>query len=316
MRALIAMAVLALAARPVAAHGMRSAYLEITQTEPGRARISIRGKVPVAGLEVIAAAPCAIATTDTGSWLSCPAGLEGATLEIAGMGPVVSETVVYATLLDGRETSACITPGSPTWTIPGGAGPGGLAVAARYVGLGLIHIASGPDHLLFLLGLALYLRGLRAVMLAETAFTLSHTLAFSASALGWVHVSAAAAEAAIAASLILVALDLGRSDLGRGERVVPWHTAVLAFVFGLVHGLGFAGGVSELGLPYTQVPAALAGFACGVELGQIGFLAIVLAGLWLVARAPRLLRGVKYADAYGIGGIGWFWLFERIGALR
>ncbi|MEO8701731.1 MAG: HupE/UreJ family protein [Kofleriaceae bacterium] len=307
----ISLALVAALCGSAGAHGMRSAYVEITQVQPDRARISIRGKVPVAGIEVVATKPCTITTSETGSWLSCPAGIAGAMIEIAGMGPVVSEAVVYITLLDGHETSAVVTPGSPTWVIPGGEAPSARTALGRYLALGLVHIATGADHLLFLLGLVLCLRNVRAVMLAETAFTLSHTLSFTASALGWVHVSAAAAEAGIAASLILVALDIGRS-----ERVVPWHTAALAFLFGLVHGLGFAGGVSELGLPDTQIPAALAGFACGVELGQVAFLAIVLSVFWLARRVPGFTRGATYVGAYGIGGIGWFWLFERLGALR
>jgi HupE / UreJ protein len=150
-------------------------------------------------------------------------------------------------------------------------------------------------------------------MLAETAFTLSHTLSFSASALGWVHVSATAAEACIAVSLVLVALDVGRPV--RPRHAAPWKTAGLAFAFGLVHGLGFAGGLAEIGLPQAQVPAALAGFASGVEIGQVVFLVIAVSAVSLLGRAPRLARGAVTAGAYAVGGIGWFWLFERLGAL-
>src|SRR6185436_4328445 len=213
------------------------------------------GKVPVTGIALHAEAPCAIDATSDGTWLRCPERLGDAALSVTGLGPVASEAVLFVTFLDGTTTSGCATAGHPRWTIPG-PGAGALSVAGRYVVLGIEHIASGADHLLFLLALVLCLRTLRAVMLAETAFTLSHTLSFSASALGWVHVSAAAAEACIAVSLVLIALDIGRT-----VRDAPWKTAGLAFAFGLVHGLGFAGGLTEIGLPASAVPAALVGFA-------------------------------------------------------
>jgi hydrogenase/urease accessory protein HupE len=297
---------LALAPRPAAAHGMRSAYVEITEATPGHAHVVIRGKVPVTGVALTVAAPCTLER----DVLTCPARLAGAALTITGLGPIASEAVVFVTFHDGTTTSACVTPGTPRWTVPGAADDSELDIAGRYVALGVVHIATGADHLLFLLALVLCLRSLRAVMLAETAFTLSHTLSFSASALGWIHVSAAAAEACIAVSLVLVALDIGRP-----QRVAPWRTAGLAFAFGLVHGLGFAGGLAELGLPATAVPAALAGFAAGVELGQVVFLAACVAAIRVIARWPAATRATVAAGAYAIGGVGWFWLFERLGAL-
>jgi hypothetical protein len=340
-------------ARSADAHGMRSAYIEITQTAPDRARIAITGKVPITGVELRAAPPCAIdersesgegvrplaidkrsesgegvralaidATPGAGIWLRCPERLAGAELAVTGLGPVVSEAVLFVTFLDGTTTSGCATASHPRWAIPD-PGAGALSVAARYVVLGIEHIASGADHLLFLLALVLCLRTVRAVLLAETAFTLSHTLTFSASALGWVRVSAPAAEACIAVSLVLVALDASRAPRDRHHRMLvfaraggeAWKTAGLAFAFGLVHGLGFAGGLAEIGLPSSAVPAALAGFAGGVEIGQVGFLALALAALAVLDRVPRLARGAATAGAFAIGGIGWCWLLERLAAL-
>lgn len=304
-------------ARPAGAHGMRSAYVEITETAPGHARVAIRGSMPVSGVALTAAAPCRVETSaDTGSELVCPTALAGAALTVTGLGPIASEAVIFVGFLDGTSTTACVTPGAPRWQIPG-ADPGPLGVARRYIGLGIEHIATGADHLLFLLALVLCLRTLRAVMLAETAFTLSHTLSFSASALGWVRVSATAAEACIAVSLVLVALDVGRPVRGgrTGEPPAAWKTAGLAFAFGLVHGLGFAGGLAEIGLPATAVPAALAGFASGVEIGQVAFLAAALGLLAVLGRAPRVARAAVQLGGYAVGGIGWFWLIERLSAL-
>jgi hypothetical protein len=320
LAALVAIALLGpcAGARSVHAHGMRSAYVEITQTAPDRARIAISGKVPVAGVELRAGAPCEIQSTPgAGIWLNCPERLAGAELTVTGLGPVVSEAVLFVTFLDGTTTSGCATASRPRWAIPG-PGAGALTVAGRHVVLGIEHIAGGADHLLFLLALVLCLRSVRAVLLVETAFTLSHTLSFSASALGWVRVSAPAAEACIAVSLVLVALDASRSPrdaTGRASDGEAWKTAGLAFAFGLVHGLGFAGGLAEIGLPSSAVPAALAGFAGGVEIGQVAFLAIALAALAVLDRAPRLGRVAASAGAFAIGGIGWCWLLERLGAL-
>jgi hypothetical protein len=314
----LALAAVCTAARPAAGHGMRSAYVEITETAPDRARIAISGKVPVTGIELHAATPCRIdAAPDTGAWLRCPERLGGAALSVTGLGAIASEAVIFVAFLDGTSTSGCVTAGNPSWTIPGPRA-GALSVARRYVVLGIEHIASGADHLLFLLALVLCLRTLRAVMLAETAFTLSHTLSFSASALGWVHVSATAAEACIAVSLVLVALDVGRPARDApcpGGRRSARKTAGLAFAFGLVHGLGFAGGLTEIGLPPSAVPAALVGFASGVELGQVAFLAIAVSALAVLGRVPRLARAAVGAGGLAIGGIAWFWLLERLGAL-
>src|SRR5262249_44334900 len=147
-----------------------------------------------------------------------------------------------------------------------------LDVAAEYVERGVVHIMTGADHLMFLFLLVLLLKTkLRAILLAESAFTLSHSISFSLTALGLLKVAAPAAEACIALSLLLLALDVG------GDKVTgPRSAALTALIFGSVHGLGFAGGLRELGLPDRHVATALVGFGAGVELGQIVFLAAVI----------------------------------------
>jgi hydrogenase/urease accessory protein HupE len=184
-----------------------------------------------------------------------------------------------------------------------------LAVAAAYVRLGIVHIATGFDHLLFLLALALQLWRLRAVLLAETAFTLSHTLSFSATALGLVQLAPAAAEACIALSLVLLA-----RELVVGRRISPARGALVALAFGLVHGLGFAGGLREIGLPEHDVGLALVGFGAGVEMGQVAFLALVLLVLHAAAVARRRDL-VGHVGGLGIGSVGAFWLCQRLWVL-
>src|ERR1019366_3355702 len=187
----------------------------------------------------------------------------------------VSDVVVWATFADGTTSSHIVKTGEPTFELRSGAS--GWTVVRQYVRLGVVHILTGYDHLLFLLLLVLLLRRVRSVLLAETAFTLSHSLSFSATALGWVHVSSTAAEACIALSLVLLAADVRI----RGTPAPAWRGARMAFVFGLVHGLGFAGGLREIGLPERAVAPALVSFGAGVELGQVAFLAVALGGLYL-----------------------------------
>jgi hypothetical protein len=236
--------------------------------------------------------------------VDCGSSLAGATIQVDGLGPVLSEAVVWVSLRDGTSTSHLVAPNLPFWELPR---PQSLwAVAKQYARLGALHIATGADHLLFLLALVLCLRNVRSVLLAETAFTLSHSLSFSAAALGWVHVSSRAAEACIALSLVLIALDVGR-----GTKLARSHGSLLAFAFGLVHGLGFAGGLAEIGLPERGIPVALVGFGAGVEVGQVAFLGVVLGVVALLSRA-RVYSRVALAGAYAVGGTGCFWLIERV----
>ena len=307
---------------PSSAHGMLSAYVEVIERTPGLALVTVRAQVPVTGLRVVADAPCTIeAAGESGGAqaLVCPGTVSGASLRIEGLGTILSEAVVFTSLADGTSSSTLATREHPTCTLPI-AGASALGVARQYVGLGIKHIATGFDHLLFLVGLVVVLRRVRAVLLAETAFTLSHSISFSASALGWVRVSPPAVEACIALSLVLVAIEATRGPMSKSPADTQGATlrgAGLAFVFGLVHGLGFAGGLAEIGLPARAIPSALAGFACGVEIGQVAFLAVVLALFALVQRIPRASasRALAMAATYAIGGLGSYWLIERLRAL-
>jgi hydrogenase/urease accessory protein HupE len=236
----------------------------------------------------------------------CDGPLDGRRIVVTGLGPLVTEAVVRVLRPDGVVRSHVVTPDAPAWVIP--SLQSWTAVALDYVRLGIAHILHGTDHLLFLLALVLYVRRPRAVLVTETAFTLSHSLSFSAVALGWVHVFAPAAEACIALSLVLIALDVGSA---RAERDAAWQGPAIALVFGLVHGLGFAGGLSEVGLPERAVASALVGFGLGVEIGQVAFivaLLLALASLRRVAAVPR----IALAGSYLVGVTGSYWLFQRL----
>jgi hypothetical protein len=291
------------------AHGLRTAYVEIAETEPGKAIVEWRSAVAGATIDLRFGAPCVTSRREDQPErvvvVDCGPRLAGARIHVEGLGPILSEAVVRVVLSDGTSTSHLLTANSPSWELPGAES---LAVVAKqYARLGVVHILTGADHLLFLLALVLCLRRARAVLLAETAFTLSHSLSFSAAALGWVHVSSRAAEACIALSLVLIALDVRARAPGSAAK---GYGPLLAFAFGLVHGLGFAGGLTEIGLPEQAIPMALVSFGAGVELGQLAFLVVVFASLSLLARTRAYSR-VALAGAYVVGGVGSFWLIER-----
>jgi len=297
------------------AHGMRTAYLELALGPDGAVLATWKTTVPDATVRPRLPDGCTplgeetTAGPNTATFaVRCEAGLAGATIAVDGLGPVLTEAVVRVLRPDGTVLSRVLRRDAPAWTIP--AESSWLAVGIQYVRLGVEHILEGADHLLFLLALVLYVRRPWTVLVTETAFTLSHSLTFSATALGWIHVSAAAAEAGIALSLVLVALDVG-SDVSADE--AAWQGPVIALVFGLVHGLGFAGALGEVGLPDHAVASALVGFGVGVEIGQIAFLAVVMLALWALGRTrPLAVPRIALAGSYVVGVTGSYWLFERL----
>jgi hydrogenase/urease accessory protein HupE len=191
--------------------------------------------------------------------------------------------------------------------------PVGLAEATwTYLRLGVEHILAGLDHLLFVLSLLLIVRGFERIALTITAFTIAHSITLAAATLGFVSLPGPPVEAAIALSIVFVAAEAVRRLRGAHSFAVhaPW---VVAFAFGLLHGLGFAGALAEVGLPQRAIPLALLAFNVGVELGQLAFVAAVLAAGSLLARLPlRAPAWTRALPAYAIGAIGMFWVAERI----
>jgi hypothetical protein len=314
-----------LATRVAHAHPMRSAYVEVVEIEPGRARVTLKSPFPAAGVELHTEAPCALEQpadfVGDVRLLICPKSVAGAAIGVEGLGPILSEAAVWSTLADGTSASSLLTRERPTGFLPRARGSR-FAVAFDYIGFGWRHILGGFDHLLFLLGLVVVQRRVRHVLAAETAFTVSHSVTFAANALGWIHVASAPVECCIAASLVIVALEAARRT-GDRERPPSYVAgASLAFAFGLVHGLGFAGGLSEIGLPEQAIGPALVGFAGGVEIGQVVFLAVVLVLFALADRLSRTVRSMAQcprvlatAATYAVGSVGCFWFYERLPAL-
>ena len=191
------------------------------------------------------------------------------------------------------------------------AGSGSVADAARrYLALGVEHILLGIDHLLFVLGLLLVVRGPWLLVTTVTAFTLAHSLTLALATLGLVAVPSRPVEAAIALSIVVLAAEILRARQGRIGLThrLPW---LIAFVFGLLHGLGFAGALAEIGLPAGEIPLALLFFNLGVEIGQLMFIAAVLGLRWAMRRlAIAWPVWAEPLPAYAIGTIASFWFIE------
>ena len=235
--------------------------------------------------------------------------LNGSTLTIDGLAAVPMDVMVRVTLRDGTEHSAMLRSGNVSFTIPEQATRTELAIS--YWQMGTIHILEGFDHLLFLLTLLLIVNGIWPLLKTVTAFTLAHSLTLALATLDLVHIPPAPTEAVISLSIVLLAVEVVRKNQGQftlSERF-PW---LVAFTFGLVHGLGFAGALSEIGVPQNEIPLTLLMFNVGVETGQVMFVvavSLLLAGLHRIHNhsAVTLARATPYA----IGGMAAFWTIER-----
>jgi hypothetical protein len=236
--------------------------------------------------------------------------LTGATIALDGLKAVPMDVMVRVRLIDGSEHSAMLRSGNVAFTIPEQATRTELAVS--YWQMGTIHILEGFDHLLFLLTLLLIVEGLWPLLKTVTAFTLAHSITLALATLGLVNIPPSPTEAVISLSIVLLAVEVVHKNQGRltlSERM-PW---LVAFTFGLVHGLGFAGALSEIGVPQNEVPLSLLMFNVGVETGQVMFVVVVsllLAGLHKVHSQSGAL--LARATPYAIGGVAAFWTIDRV----
>ena len=309
---------------PALAHEARPAYLELQQS--GVDTYDVLWKVPGLGrdrrlaLDVEFAPGTAVVepmrVSATGSaflqrWrIRRPGGLDGTTVRIAGLQSTLTDVLVRIERLDGTVQTVRLQPASPQFVVA--AVPGHWDVASSYLALGVEHILLGIDHLLFVLALVLLVQGRRRLFWTITAFTLAHSLTLAAATLGWVHLPSPPVEASIALSIVFLASEILRMRAGRPGLTTrsPW---IVAFLFGLLHGLGFAGALSEVGLPDNAIPLALLFFNLGVEVGQLLFIAAVLAAM-AGLRTLRMTRTgwAQQLPVYAIGTMAAYWTIERI----
>ncbi len=240
-----------------------------------------------------------------------PAGLQG-TLAVEGVGKRYSAAMVKVFWIDGSSRVYTISAGQPKVQLFGAADDarGRGEIASAYAVLGIEHILTGFDHLLFVIGLLFLVGFNRRLLLTITAFTVAHSLTLASSALGLLTLRPPPVEATIALSIMLVA---GEALRNRDTLARRWP-ALVAFLFGLVHGLGFAGALKDIGLPDNHLWIALLTFNIGVEVGQLFVLAAAW-GLWHLARQLPALQPMRHASLYAIGTLAAYWSWTRIAGI-
>jgi hypothetical protein len=245
------------------------------------------------------------------------AGLHGERLAVHELGLRV-DVIVRVTWLNGEGTSGVLRNGAEELVLPASRTAAAVgnasarAVALAYTRIGIEHILFGADHLLFVLGLLLLVDSWRLLVKTISAFTVAHSVALALAVFGVVQVPPALVEALIALSIVLVAVELTRAH-DREPSVTRRYPWAVAFTFGLLHGLGFAGALTQFGLPHDQLVLALLTFNLGVEIGQLLFVVVMLGPRAWLRRAAARWAPIQLVPAYAIGSLAVAWMLERIG---
>lgn len=240
-------------------------------------------------------------------------GIAGRQLHVPGLAATITDVFLRVEYANGDVLTSIIRPRDGGYRFSPTADR--VEVLRSFGLLGIEHIAGGADHLLFVLALMLLVAGWRRLVLVITSFTVAHSLSLSAMVLGVVPQPGRAVEAVIALSILLLACELLRRKHGATSLTIrrPW---LPSFVFGLLHGVGFAGALLEYGLPRGEAVAALFAFNLGIELGQLAFVAAVALVGWLLGRLGQ--RSLRYAEACSVWVIGIasaYWFVERLSVL-
>jgi hydrogenase/urease accessory protein HupE len=308
------------------AHEFRPGFLELRESDPDN--YALLWKRPTGGEVEIRITPvipqgCRLATPDrqqltpgavvVRGTLTCTGGLAGKTLRIAGLETTVTDVLVRIQHADGRIESHLLRPATPALTL--GAATSGAERAFSYLQLGIQHILLGVDHLLFVLGLLLIVSDRWMLVKTITAFTVAHSITLAIATLGYASAPLPPLNAAIALSILFLGPEIVRAWRGETSFTIrhPW---VVAFAFGLLHGFGFASGLTAMGLPKAEIPLALLLFNVGVEIGQLAFVVLVV----LLERAFRTLeirwpRVVEALPGYVVGSLGAYWTIQRMAVL-
>ena len=305
----------------ILAHEVRPAYLEINAT--GENEYSVIWKQPLLNGRPLSLQPdfpsdCARSSTRIEALgtealierieLQCASSLKGRIVGVSGLTKTITDVLLRAQLGNGI-TTTLLRPESPTTKL----GTGRSAPLASYLRLGIEHLLFGIDHVLFVIGLMFFLDRIGPLVKTITSFTVAHSLTLGISAIGLVRIPQAPIEAVIALSILFLATEKLR---GTTDTLVARRTWLIAFIFGLLHGFGFAGALNDIGLPRENLLLALLLFNLGVELGQL----VVVGAALLVAHAtsrwfsptPRM---VWQAPVYGMGAIASFWFVSRTASI-
>lgn len=302
---------------------IRPGYLELETADDKL--YSVKWKVPMKGDRVLSLKPvfpdsCADRTPPSSMasggamitrWsLVCSDGIRDKTIRVDGLENTMTDVLVRIVHQDGVTQMVRVTPTETSFVVA--AQSSSLDVIRVYTALGVEHILMGVDHLLFVFALLLIVKGWQRLLGTITAFTLAHSMTLAAATLGYVNVAQAPVEAVIALSILFLATEIIHNRQGRPGLAnrFPW---LVAFIFGLLHGFGFAGALAEIGLPEQSIPLALLFFNVGVELGQLLFVVTVV-GAGRVLRklfTAKVLTTGEIVASYIIGGTAAFWVIER-----
>ncbi|MCE8537877.1 HupE/UreJ family protein [Ruegeria pomeroyi] len=315
----------------VPAHALEPAFLELTPFGAGEWRVTWR-KPQVQGqpMDIDAVLPEGCSPRRGSQpdfdgraflegWVAhCADGIGGGEIRIEGLERSRTDVLVrYATSPEAAPQAMRLTAATPAFIVPENSGM--LGVAAGYFMLGVDHILKGVDHLLFVLMLLFLIRDWRPLLAAVTSFTVAHSISLAAASLGWIVVPSPPVEAIVALSIAFLAAEQlhHRRDLPGLTLRYPW---TVAFAFGLLHGLGFARALLDVGLPERDVPLALLAFNLGVEAGQVLFIAVAVAMGHAIARlypvfATHMTRAGSFglrSVAYAVGALASYWVIERV----
>jgi len=234
-------------------------------------------------------------------------GLVGQPVRVDGLGPAKIDTLVRISLFDGRQIQRVLRRSEPEMIVPERASK--MDVFVDYMTIGFEHILSGADHLLFVFGLFLLCVTFGPLVKTITSFTVGHSVTLSLAALGYTNLPSGPIEVLIAASVLLLAVELAReTEKETLMRRYPWP---MALFFGLLHGMGFAGALREVGLPQGEIPMALFSFNIGIELGQLAFVAALVVAAAVLRRIELPFPLPQRAAVYVMGSLAAFWTIER-----
>lgn len=303
------------------AHPLAPSLIRIEEYAPGKANITWKTpkrRVPGSKLEPVLPDHCKplshVEVREQGAariytWrIDCgQRGFSNASIGADGIAESRTDVIVHLELLDGRTYRSILTQAAPRWSVP--EAQNNWDVFTSYARLGFEHIISGFDHLSFVLGLML-LVSLRRLFWVVTAFTIGHSITLALSALNVVHVQQRPVEILIALSIGVLAWEIVR--FAKAERTsFAALPVMMAATFGLLHGLGFAGALRELGLPQGAIPLSLFSFNAGIEVGQLAFIALALFPVALASSSESWSRPFRIASAYVIGSLAFYWVLER-----
>ena len=309
---------------PLNADEVRPCYLEFIENTANN--FSVVFKVPAKGdkklsLQAVLSQSCAISTPVRTQFrksvytekynIKCQKSLAESIITIEGLQNTRTDLLLRLEFLDKTSQSTLLTPSNNSYKVQKSASS--LQVVETYTWLGITHILLGFDHLMFVFALLLIVDSMRKLLLTITAFTLAHSITLAGSSLGLLSLPQKPVEAMIALSILFLAVEIVNE--GKGVKGItskyPW---IVAFIFGLLHGFGFAGALAEIGLPQNTITLALIFFNIGVELGQLVFVATVTLFSFIFARfmTNNILSLTRTVVVYLIGITSTLWLIERV----